>query len=260
MSYIQVKNLSYTYPDQNIPVFKKHNLSLTIEDTQTYSLYGIIGPSGTGKTTLLSILGGQLHPQKGKILINQQNIYEIGDRERRQLLAVQMQTSSALRGSLKYNLIFGIPDSEHLYTDEYLQEVLKQVGLWNIFKDKDGLDTLIGEGGMNLSGGQRQRLNFAGLYLRAKHFKPNLILIDEPTSSLDEISEQAITAMIDELSGQAITFVVAHRLKTLDKAVGILDTSLITQNTQLEFYSQQKLIKVSQYYRDLRQGKAQLEE
>jgi ABC-type bacteriocin/lantibiotic exporter with double-glycine peptidase domain len=111
-----------------------------------------------------------------------------------------------------------------------------------------------------LSGGQRQRLNFAGLYLRAKHYKPSLILIDEPTSSLDEISEQAITQMIDELSQSSITFVVAHRLKTLDQAVGILDTSLISSYPELKFHIKDELMTVSQYYRDLKAGKAQLEE
>jgi ABC-type multidrug transport system fused ATPase/permease subunit len=257
-------DLHFDY-NEKTQVFEGHSLSLVIDDTQKNKLYGIIGPSGTGKTTLISILGGQLKPTKGDILICDTNIYAVNDLVRRQLITMQMQTATSLRGELKYNLLFGLPQSEEesseqLYSDEYLVDVLQKVGLWSLFKDKDGLKTLIGEGGLNLSGGQRQRLNFAGLYLRAKHFKAKLILIDEPTSSLDEISEKAITQMINELAGFALTLVVAHRLKTLDEAVAILDSSLITSTKEMQFYSRSELLQKSQYYRDLMEGKAQLDE
>ena len=258
MHTVKLKKLYYSY--EKTKVFQNNTLVLEVSQNQKNKLYGIIGPSGTGKTTLLSILGGQLKPQKGSVYIDDINIYEVGDKERRNIIAVQMQTATALRGNLRENLVFGIQEDEVLNKDEYLIDVLRRVGLWSLFENKDGLDTLIGEGGVNLSGGQRQRLNFAGLYLRAKHYKPSLILIDEPTSSLDEISERAITQMIDELSQKSVTFVVAHRLKTLDQAVGILDTSLIPTYPELKFYNKDELMTVSQYYRDLQAGKAQLEE
>ena len=125
--------------------------------------------------------------------------------------------------------------------------------------DKQGLDSLIGEGGVNLSGGQRQRLNFASLYLRAKLLRPSLILIDEPTSSLDQISEEALTRMILELSQIGLTLVVAHRLQTLAKATGILDFSLLNQQKHLRFYSPQELAKTSKYYQELLVGKQVLD-
>ncbi len=268
---LRATNLHFDYNNKT-QIFEGHSLSLEAAESQKNKLYGIIGPSGTGKTTLLSILGGQLKPTSGDILINDTNIYKVTDLVRRELIAMQMQTATSLRGKLKQNLIFGLPQSwslddedntskeNEIYTDEYLVEILQRVGLWNLFKDKDGLDTLIGEGGLNLSGGQRQRLNFAGLYLRAKHFKPKLILIDEPTSSLDELSEQAITQMIDELASSALTLVVAHRLKTLDTSVGILDSSLIDNEKEMKFYTRDELLKASQYYQDLMAGKAQLED
>ncbi len=258
MHSIHVKKLYYSY--EKTKVFQNNALVLEVAQSQKNKLYGIIGPSGTGKTTLLSILGGQLNPKKGQVLVDKVNIYKVGDKERRNIIAVQMQTATALRGTLRENLVFGIQEDEVLNKDEYLIDVLRRVGLWSLFENKEGLETLIGEGGVNLSGGQRQRLNFAGLYLRAKHYKPSLILIDEPTSSLDEISEKAITQMIDELSQSSITFVVAHRLKTLDQAVGILDTSLISSYPELKFYTESELLEISQYYRDLKAGKAELEE
>jgi len=266
---VSTKDLYFDY-NQKTTVFEGHNLDLKISSTQQNKLYGIIGPSGTGKTTLISILGGQLKPTTGDILVCGTNIYEVNDLVRRQLLAMQMQTATSLRGKLRQNMIFGLPEKtvvrneiekiETIYTDEYLVEILKKVGLWSLFKDKEGLETLIGEGGLNLSGGQRQRLNFAGLYLRAKYFGPKLILIDEPTSSLDEISEKAITEMIKELASFALTLVVAHRLKTLEEAVAILDSSLILETKEMNFHTRGELLQISKYYQDLMVGKAQLDE
>jgi ATP-binding cassette, subfamily B, bacterial PglK len=241
-------------------VFDNHNLDLSFNNKIKYNLYGIIGPSGTGKTTLVSIIGGQINPQKGDVLINKISIYKIDDNERRKLIAMQMQSSSSIRGTLEYNLRFGLPihNKKPIYSDDELIDILKKVGLWELFKDKSGLKTLIGEGGLNLSGGQRQRLNFAGLYLRALYFKPKIILIDEPTSSLDEISEKAITQMILELSKTTLTLVVAHRLKTLDSAAGVLDTSMLKKVTKLKFYDKTELLQKSKYYRDLISGEAEL--
>lgn len=275
---------TYLYFDygQKAKLFNRHSCALEVEKTQKNKLYGIIGPSGAGKTTFISILGGQLKPDQGEILINGIGIYKTTDAIRRQLIGVQMQTSTSLRGKLRHNLIFGIPNNNsqgtdmysfqdkvlpnkftennlEVYTDDYLVDILKKVGLWSIFEDKNGLETLIGEGGLNLSGGQRQRLNFAGLYLRAKYFKPKLLLIDEPTSSLDEISERAITDMINELARDTLTLVVAHRLNTLNEAVAILDISLIEKNKELKFYARSDLSNVSQYYKDLVLGKAILD-
>lgn len=263
---IKAINLHFVY-NIKTSVFENHSLSLEVDANQENKLYGIIGPSGTGKTTLVSIFGGQLKPTNGQILIDDTDIYAVGDLKRRELICLQMQTSTSLRGKLKYNLIFGLPDTwsenddiKPIYNDAELIQVLVNVGLWKLFETKDGLDTLIGEGGLNLSGGQRQRLNFAGLYLRAKYFKPVLILIDEPTSSLDEISELAITKMINELGQMAITLVVAHRLKTLDQAVAIFDSSLVETEKDLTFMTRKELLLKSQYYQDLMAGKAVLDD
>ncbi len=255
---ISATNITFAYPGKN-PILSDNSLVLKTPRTKDNKLFGIIGPSGVGKTTLISILGGQLHPQKGNVTIDTIPIYQVNDITRRNLIALQGQIASSLSGTVRENLLLGAQDIAHKYSDKELIDLLQKVGIWHVFEDKEGLNSVMGEGGLNLSGGQRQRLNFASLYLRAKHFKPQLILIDEPTSSIDEISERAITAMINELASHAVTFVIAHRLHTLESADKILDLSL-TQSKELTFQTREKLIEISEYYRKLREGKVSIEE
>lgn len=256
-THIELSNVTFNYLQQQ-PLFIDVSLDLRVSQSVSNKLYGIIGPSGIGKTTLISILGGQLKPNSGHIYINGIDIYTVDDGIRRELIATQGQIATSLRGSLKYNLLFGVPTESHS-SDAELIELLINVGLWKLFEEKQGLNTLIGEAGLNLSGGQRQRLNFANLYLRAKCYKPTLILIDEPTSSLDEVSEQALTRMIDELAQRSVTFVIAHRLKTLEEAHALLDFSLIKPREKLEFYTHDQLAERSEYFKQLLIGSARLE-
>jgi ABC-type multidrug transport system fused ATPase/permease subunit len=254
---IDFKNVTFGYFNQPF-IFQDNSLNISIDKSEINKLYGIIGPSGIGKTTLVSILGGQIKPEKGLVKINGVDIYSVDDAVRRKLIALQGQIATSLRGSLRYNLTFGLPDDVR-YSDQVLIGILESVGLWALFEAKDGLKTEIGESGLNLSGGQRQRLNFANLYLRALYYKPILILIDEPTSSLDEVSERAITAMISELAGQSLTLVIAHRLKTLENAKKILDMSLMEKSSELIFYNPNELLQYSEYYRQLLEGAQDIE-
>lgn len=255
---VSAVNLHFEYGEK-AKIFDGHCLHLDISQKDTNKLYGIIGPSGIGKTTFISILGGQLNPTQGHVYIQDVNIYSVDDYTRKYLVAMQGQVASSMRGTIRYNLLFGLPKDPITYTDEELIEVVEAVGLWSLFKAKSGLNTLVGESGLNLSGGQRQRLNFANLYLRAKYYSPALILIDEPTSSLDEVSEKAITSMIDELAKDAITFVIAHRLNTLEEARAILDFSLVKENKEIVFYEKYTLLKVSPYYQQLIRGEIHFE-
>ncbi len=236
-------------------LFDGHSLHLSGNNNLT--LYGLIGPSGIGKTTLLSILGGQLKPIQGTVKINGVDIYAVGDVTRRHLIAVQGQTATSIKGTVRYNMLFGLPEN-HKYTDAYLYEVLDCIGMKTVLNEHQGLDTLLGEGALNISGGQRQRLNFAGLYLRARFYKPVLVLIDEPTSSLDEISEFAVTQMINELAENSITIVIAHRLKTLESAQGLIDLSLIKDTQEMRAYTPDELKQRSEYFKRLEAGVEQL--
>ena len=248
---LNANNVVFGYGQATL--FNHHSLVINDSIEQPNKLYGIIGPSGVGKTTLLSILGGQLKPLQGTVFINGVDIYRINDQARRQLIALQGQVATSMKGSVRYNLLFGLPE-DNGYSDDYLLETLSRTGLKSALERHQGLDTVLGEGALNLSGGQRQRLNFASLYLRATFYKPSLILIDEPTSSLDEISEVAIIQMIMELASSAVTVVIAHRLKTIEKAVGLIDLSLLSASPEIKVYTPEELIQQSTYYQRLLEG------
>jgi ABC-type multidrug transport system fused ATPase/permease subunit len=256
-STVEVCDLRFGYSSAHM--FNAHSLCLHADSSQSNRLYGLIGPSGVGKTTLLSILGGQLKPLGGTVKIDDIDIYTVGDATRRQLIALQGQVATNVKGSVRDNLLFGLPES-HGYSDNYLLSILEKVGLKSVIDEHQGLETMLGlgEGALNLSGGQKQRLNFAALYLRAKFYSPVLILIDEPTSSLDDISEMAVTSMIHELASSAITLVIAHRLKTIERAVGIIDLSLLVESQKIHVYGSDELEVHSSYYRRLLQGAVHL--
>jgi ABC-type multidrug transport system fused ATPase/permease subunit len=253
---IEARGISFNY--ETADLFNHHSFILTCPRDQHTKLFGIIGESGSGKSTLLSILGGQLKPIEGTVMINGIDIYAINDATRRTLIALQGQVATSVRGTIKYNLLFGLP-AEHGFSDQQLLDVLQRVGLLIILEAHNGLETMLGEGGLNMSGGQRQRLNFAGLYLRSIFYKPVLILIDEPTSSLDEVSEAAITHMIIELSTFAMTLVIAHRLKTVEHATGLIDLSLLHDEHEIKPYTSQELVQRSPYYQQLIHGHVTLE-
>ncbi len=253
---IKVNNIFFDYGGAEL--FNNHSFHLSKAKTQSNKLYGIIGPSGSGKSTLLSILGGQLKPMSGSVVIDNIDIYQANDAVRRQLIALQGQISTNIQGSVKSNLLLGLPD-HHNYSDADLLTILDDVGLSSVLNAHNGLETKIGEGGLNLSGGQRQRLNFAALFLRASYYNPDLILIDEPTSSLDEISEAKITAIMSKLASTAVTLVIAHRLKTVELAAGLIDLSLISKSPEIKAYSPQELLTKSEYYRLLMQGNVALD-
>lgn len=254
---IRLDNVSFGYPNHPL-LFNHLNFGLRIPQESQNKLFGIIGPSGAGKTTFISLLGGQIKPTHGSVYINDIPIYKITDNQRRQLIGIQQQTASSMRGTIRSNLTFGLPENYHVKDTELIQ-LLSAIGLWEIFEYKNGLDTFVGEGGLTISGGQRQRLNFANLYLRAHCYKPVMLLIDEPTSSLDKFSEQTITSMIHELAQNAVVFVIAHRIETLQHAAACLDLSSITENTHLELATFDELKEKSIFFKQLLENQELLE-
>jgi len=169
-----------------------------------------VGPSGSGKTTLVKLLVGLYIPQKGDILYNKINREAIDFDELRKQIGFVTQDTQLFAGTIRENLLFVNPSA----TDEQILSALQKASCNALLKRADnGLDTLIGEGGVKVSGGEKQRLSIARALLR----NPYLLIFDEATSSLDSLTEEEITNTIKDVSSkkEQITILIAHRLSTI---------------------------------------------
>lgn len=176
-----------------------------------------VGPSGSGKTTLVKLLVGLYRPDEGEIFYNEtpSRLAEINSI--RNQIGFVTQDTQLFSGSIRENLKFVNPEA----TDEDILDVLQKAACQNLLARGDnGIDTVIGEGGMKISGGEKQRLSIARALLR----KPNLLVFDEATSALDSITEEEITNTIRAVSGNGsqITIMIAHRLSTIMHANRII--------------------------------------
>ncbi|MEY4114231.1 MAG: hypothetical protein RLZ76_924 [Bacteroidota bacterium] len=169
-----------------------------------------VGPSGSGKTTLMKLLVGLYRPQEGKILYNGLDENEINFDDLRKQIGFVTQDTQLFSGTIKENLLFVNPSA----TEEELQQALDKASCHSLLKRADnGINSVIGEGGLKLSGGEKQRISIARALLR----DPRLLLFDEATSALDSITEEEITETIRSISArkEQITLLIAHRLSTI---------------------------------------------
>jgi ATP-binding cassette subfamily B protein len=169
-----------------------------------------VGPSGSGKTTLMKLLVGLYRPQEGTILYNGLDENSIDYEDLRNQIGFVTQDTQLFSGSIKENLLFVNPGAG----DDDLTDVLHKASCQRLLaRAENGLDTMIGEGGLKLSGGEKQRLSIARALLR----KPSLLIFDEATSALDSITEEEITTTIKEISSHKsqVTILIAHRLSTI---------------------------------------------
>ncbi|KAE9527981.1 heme ABC transporter permease/ATP-binding protein CydD [Testudinibacter aquarius] len=180
-------------------------LNFTLSSKQSVAL---IGQSGAGKSSLLNVLLGFL-PYRGSLQVNGIEICELNLQQWRQQIAWVGQNPLLLPGSIRENLLLGNPKA----SEQQLQQAL-QAAYAQEFTDKLGLDYLIREGGLGLSGGQAQRLAIARALLR--HAK--LLLLDEPTASLDATSESAVLNTLQQASRQQTTLMVTHRIEDLQQS------------------------------------------
>lgn len=169
-----------------------------------------VGPSGSGKTTLVKLLVGLYDPKEGNIYYNDHKAANIDYDELRQQLGFVTQDTQLFSGTIKENLLFVNPAA----TDEQINKALNQAACQTLLDRADnGIDTVIGEGGLKLSGGERQRLSIARALLRS----PKVIIFDEATSALDSLTEEEISKTIKDITKQRehITVMIAHRLSTI---------------------------------------------
>jgi ABC-type multidrug transport system fused ATPase/permease subunit len=189
-----------------------HHIGLAIRPGEHVAF---VGPSGSGKSTLANLLLGLYAPTRGEILIDGVPQSEWDMRWVRRQLAVVLQDSLLLSGSIRDNLRFARADA----TDDEIREAARQANAEEfIAKLPEGYDTLVGERGVSLSGGQRQRLAIARAILR----NPPVLILDEATSALDYESERLIQEALDRLSVGRTVITIAHRLSTIRNASRII--------------------------------------
>jgi len=179
-------------------------------ETQTGETIAFVGPSGSGKTTLVKLLVGLYQPLEGDILYNNVLSKEIDLDQLRERVGFVTQDTQLFSGTIRENLQFVRPGA----TDEECMDVLQRAACQTLLaRANNGLDTVIGEGGVKVSGGEKQRLSIARALLR----RPDLLVFDEATSSLDSLTEEEITETIRDVSvfKDHITILIAHRLSTI---------------------------------------------
>ena len=204
---IKLSNIEFSYPGKERPAVDGVNMSIPVN-----SVIGLVGSSGSGKSTLIDLLLGLLTPQQGGIYVDDIRITADNKRAWQDLLGFVPQSIFLSEGSIAENIAFGIPAK-----DISLKQVNKALNLANLTELveqlPDGVNTRVGERGVQLSGGQRQRIGIA----RALYHEAEVLVFDEATSALDGITEKIVMDAIHEFSGQKTIIMIAHRLKTVEK-------------------------------------------
>ena len=225
---IEFRNVSYTYPNSGINAIK--DLSFTLQKGESL---GIVGKTGSGKSTILHLLMRQIEADYGDILIDDIPLKQVNLSEFRRQTGVVPQDVFLFSDTIKNNLLFGSLNPAE--TDERLVEITKKAHLHhNIMEFKDGFETLLGERGVNISGGQKQRLSIARALIR----NPKLLLLDDCLSAVDTETEEII---LKNLNNKEITsLVVSHRISSIRNAGKILnieDGHVIEEGTHSELIS-----------------------
>ena len=231
---IEIKDLTFTYEDSENGV---QHISL---EAKRNSPIMLVGESGAGKSTIAHIIGGFLTAPKGAVVIDGLDVCDIDVEWWRHQITYVSQHPHIMKGTLRDVLSFGMNVS-----DEEIIEACKEVQLLDVInRQQEGLDTIIGEGGLGLSGGERQRVALARAFLR----KGQVLILDEVTAHLDVKTESIISSAIQRLMENKIVIIIGHRLQTMHWASTLY---VLKQGRIIQQGSYEELIAVDGYFKDL---------
>ena len=232
LSQLAFEDVAFTHQSASGPALR--GVSFELRRGQTVAF---VGPSGAGKTTLVKLLVGLYRPQSGRILYDGQAHDRVDLDRLRERIGFVTQDTQLFSGSIRENLLFVRPGA----SDAECLEVLEKAACDSLLARADkGLDTLIGEGGVKVSGGEKQRLSIARALLR----RPDLLVFDEATSSLDSLTEEEIARTMREVArdSSVMTVLIAHRLSTVMHAdrIHVLERGRIVEAGRHELLLDEK--------------------
>jgi ATP-binding cassette, subfamily B, bacterial len=231
---VEFENIGFQYPDGH-RIFENFTLRL-----EAGECVGLVGPSGAGKSTLFALLQRLYDVDRGRILIDGQDITQVTEESLRRAIAVVPQDASLFHRSIAENIRYGRPEA----SDQELLEAAIAARCDFIERLPDGLATVVGDRGFKLSGGQRQRIAIARAFLK----DAPILLLDEATSALDSDAEEAIRDALGRLIRGRTVIAIAHRLSTVRNSdrVVVLQSGQVVQDGDPDL-----LLRREGLYRDL---------
>ena len=233
---LEFKSVGLKYPDTRIEALK--NISFKVNKGETI---GIIGPVGSGKTSIFELIIRLYEPSGGKILINNKSLSSFKLKNLRKIISYVPQNAFLFSDTIGDNIKFGKPDAEIIE----IIEASKSASIFQEIKKLNlSFDTMLGERGINLSGGQIQRISIARGLLK----NPDMILLDDSLSAVDTDTEENILNNLESKFGEKTKLIISHRVssvKTADKILVIKNGSIIEEGNHEE------LMKLNKYYKEL---------
>lgn len=236
MGNISFQDVSFTYAGAARPSLKHVNLEIEAGKT-----IGIIGATGSGKSTLVSLVPRFYDVTQGQLLIDGTDVCKLDEHILRDAIAVVPQKALLFSGSIEYNLRWGKEDA----SSEELERAVKDACADSfIEKQSEGFQTILGQGGVNLSGGQKQRLSLARALLR----HPKILILDDCTSALDAYTEAAVLKNLREHLGEMTVLLISQRISTVRRA----DRILCMDNGEVAGYgSHEELMENCRLYQEI---------
>jgi len=233
---IEFKNVSFVYPDTNIEALK--GISFKIDSGKTLA---ILGKTGSGKSTILDLIGRLYDVDNGNIIIDGKSIKELHLNSLRESIGYVPQDAFLFSDTIKNNIKFGKEDA----TDEEVIEAAKNARVHrNIIGFKKGYDTILGERGITLSGGQKQRVSIARAIIK----KPDILLFDDCLSAVDTETEEKILKNLVKLTKDKTTIIVSHRVSSAKNA----DTIIVLEHGKvIQKGNHESLVNTDGYYKEL---------